>query len=123
MTDQVKSLTADQILQSQDMQCTLVPVPEWGGQVYVGMMTGEERDEWEQMCAGTRGKDKKSNIKNLRAHLAVFTVQDETGAKLFNLTQVQALGKKSCAALDRIFDAAAKLNRLRPEDVEELVKN
>jgi hypothetical protein len=36
---------------------------------------------------------------------------------------VEWLGGKSAAALSRIYDVAAKLSRIGPDDVEDLLKN
>ena len=42
---------------------------------------------------------------------------------MFTEKDVVKLGKKSSAALDRIFSAAQKLNRISDDDVEDLAKN
>jgi hypothetical protein len=46
----------------------------------------------------------------------------EDGERLFTDNEVNALGAKSAAALDRVFEVAAELSRLKPEDIEELGK-
>ena len=42
---------------------------------------------------------------------------------MFSEKDITALGKKSAAALDRIYEASQKLNRLTDGDVDELAKN
>lgn len=113
-----KHLTRDQILAVNDLKpfVEAVDVPEWGGTVYVRVMTGGERDAFE-------GKFTRDKHNNLRAFLAVCTVCDANGVSLFKSEDVAALGEKSSAALDRVFDVALRLNRLRASDVAELEKN
>ena len=111
-------LTRDQILNASDIKTEVVSVPEWGGDVYVCMMTGYARDVFESQML-----DKKTGKKNMRAKLAAATVQDEDGNLLFSEKDIELLGKKSGAALERIFDVALRINRIGPSDVDELAKN
>ena len=113
-------LTKAKILQAEDLGCERVDIPEWGGHAYVRAFSGDERDAWEESILGD---DRKVSAKGLRALFAVAVLCDGKGAPMFADADAEALGKKSAAALDRIFDVGAKLNRLRPEDVEELAKN
>jgi hypothetical protein len=118
-----KILTRDAILQAQDLPRELVDVPEWGGSVYVRALTGAERDAFETSIVEQRGKSTKMNLKNIRAKLVALTVVDEEGNRIFSDSDASALGKKSAAALDKVFEVAQRLSGLRPEDVEELSKN
>jgi hypothetical protein len=118
-----KILTRDAILQAQDLPRELVEVPPWGGSVYVRALTGAERDAFETSIVEQRGKSTKMNLKNIRAKLVALTVVDEEGNRIFSDSDASALGKKSAAALDRVFEVAQRLSGLRPEDVEELSKN
>ena len=52
-----------------------------------------------------------------------MSMVDAQGQRLFSEADVAALGKKSAAALGRVYDAAARLAGLSAEDVEELTKN
>jgi len=113
-------LSKQDILNAEDTKTTVVDVPEWGGQVTIGTMTGFARDQFEAAIIGKNGG---VNATNVRAKLAASTLQDEKGNLLFTEKDVAALGKKSAAALDRIFEAAQKLNRISNDDVEELAKN
>lgn len=109
-------LTRDQILAADDLKRQAVAVPEWGGDVYVRMLTGGERDAFE---VSAELKDRK----NIRAKLLSLTVCDEAGVRLFTDADILALTGKSAAALERLFEAAMKLNRIGAKDVEELEKN
>lgn len=90
-----------------------VAVPEWGGEVIVTTMTGAARDEWEQSIV-TNGR----KVENVRAKLVAATVIDEEGRRLFSADDVQALGRLSSAALDRVCKAAQRLNGLTAEELE-----
>lgn len=112
-------LNRDQILAAGDLPVEVVSVPEWGGDVGVRMMTGAERDRFEQAMAAAKGR----SVENVRAGLVVVCCCDASGARLFTDADVAALGGKSAAALSRVFDAALKLNRLSDGDVQELAGN
>jgi len=116
-------LTREQIFEVQDLQQETVSVPEWAGDVIVRGLTGAERDRWEDGMIQGRGKKRRIVMLNARASLAALTVVDETGKRLFSNADAVALGKKSAAALDRIFSAAMRLSGLTEEDIEDLTGN
>lgn len=111
-----KILGREEILAAVDRPLVLVDVPEWGGAVYVRAISAVERDAFELGYA----EDKT----NLRAKLAALCCCDEEGAALFDhADDIAALGDKSGAALDRVFEAATKLNKFTGKDIDELEKN
>jgi len=116
-------LTRQEILSIRDIRTETVFVPEWGGTVRIKAMTGKERDAWETALFQIDGKDVKMNKENLRAKLVALTVVDEAGQRLFTEADVEALGSKSAAALDRIYQASQKLSGLTPDDIKEMEKN
>ena len=116
-------LSRDEILQAQDLPTEDVPVPEWGGICRVRGLTGAERDAFEQSIVEQRGKDTRMNLRNIRAKLVAMCVVDEEGNRVFRDEDAELLGKKSAAALNRVFEVAQRLSGLRPEDVEELAGN
>ena len=116
-------LSKTAILTAQDLQTEDVEVPEWGGAVRVRSFTGRERDAFESSMVRGEGRDRKVDLTNMRARLVGLTVIDETGQRLFTDEEVDLLGAKSGAALDRVFAVAQKLNGLSGADVEELSKN
>jgi hypothetical protein len=116
----MKTLNRDDILGASDIVTELVPVPEWGGDVYVKGMTGAERDKFESGIVEQRGKSQSINMANVRAKLASLTVCDEKGKRLFTEADVQALSQKSAAALQRVFSVAQRLSGIGDADVEEL---
>ena len=116
-------LSKTAILAAPDLQTEDVEVPEWGGAVRVRSFTGRERDAFEASMVRGEGRDRKVDLTNMRARLVGLTVIDETGQRLFTDEEVDLLGAKSGAALDRVFAVAQKLNGLSGTDVEELAKN
>ena len=116
-------LTKDAILSANDLVTEDVEVPEWGGTVRVRAISGTERDTFEQTIVTRRGKNVQTNLANIRAKMVALCVVDESGQRLFNDSDVAALGKKSAAALDRVFTVAQRLAGLTDEDVDELAEN
>ena len=115
-------LNRESILQADDLPKELVDVPEWGGAVYVRSLTGAERDRFESSMIKQRGKNQQMNLDNIRAKLAVLTVCDEEGKRIFSSADIDELSKKSAAALDRIFAVARRLSGLGEDDVKELAE-
>jgi len=116
----VSSLKRDDILAVKDIQIELVPVPEWGGEVYIKGMSGLERDAFEASVIEQKGNKQKVNMANVRAKLAAQTLCDEEGNRLFNDADIKELGKKSASALQRVFEVAQRLSGIGDADVEEL---
>ena len=116
-------LSKTAILTANDLQTEDVEVPEWGGTARVRSFTGRERDAFEASMVRGDGKDRKIDLTNMRARLVGLTVIDEAGQRLFTDEEVDLLGAKSGAALDRVFAVAQKLNGLSGADVENLTKN
>ncbi len=114
-------LNKNDILNADDLPKELVEVPEWGGEVYVRTMSGTERDTFEATIMGEDYSER--NYRNVRATLCSLTMVDEEGNRLFTDNEVGALGKKSAAALQRVFNVAQRLNGLSNEDVDDLAKN
>ena len=116
-------LSREAILGADDLPHEDVEVPEWGGTVRLCTLTGAQRDAFEAASIQGRGKNRQTNLKNVRARLLALCLVDEAGQRLFGDTDVQRLGAKSSKALDRLFDKASSMNGLSDEDVEELAGN
>jgi len=113
-------LKREDILSKTKLRQEPVTVEEWGGDIIVSEMTGDARDEWEQIL---RKKDKSGNVVSARAKLIVFTVVDEKGVRLFTEADIPAIGKLSSEALEKICLVALRLNGLSAEAVDEAKKN
>lgn len=113
-------LSRDAILAINDIQQEVVDVPEWGGKVLVRGMTGSQRDQFERTVITTKGKNVETNWEHFRAKLLVWTIVDAEGKRIFNDSDIVALGRKSAVAMSRVFEVASNLSGLSSEDVEEL---
>ena len=119
-----KYLTREQILNCDDLKTEVVDVPEWSGKVMIKMMSGKERDAFESSIVNTSKSGQKVSMDNIRAKLVAKTVIDpETKELMFTVADIEALGSKSAAALDRVFTASQKLSKITGDDIEELEKN
>ena len=110
------ALSREHILNTSDLPREEVQVPEWGGSVFVRCLTGTERDAIEARYA-------RDGQKNLRAQVAAASICDEAGKALFTVADVEALGRKSVSALDRISTVSNRLSKFSGKDVEELAGN
>ena len=59
----------------------------------------------------------------MRAKLATLVLCDADGNRLFTDEQANELAKKSSAALDRIYEAAIKVNQLTQSHVKTIEGN
>lgn len=116
-------LSREAILAASDYKVEVVDVPEWGGQVKVKGLTGRERDEFEAGMFVRRGREMVRDTANLRARLVVLTALDEAGNPLFQRDDVKELGEKAGSALDRIYEAAAKLSGIMESDLEDKIED
>jgi len=121
MVDDNGVLSRGAILAADDRRLERVDVPEWGGRVFVRVMTGTQRDALEEAMASR--PDGQRDLKGLRARLAAYTVCDQAGELLFGEQDIPALSEKSSVVLDRIFATAQRVNRMRASDIEELLGN
>jgi len=116
-------LTRDEILKAQDIDYEVVEVPEWGGEVRVRAMTAAERDAFEASILRQTKSGVQVEMVNLRARLCAMTIVDEDGKRIFSDGDVAELGKKSAAALQRVFDVAMRLSKFGNEDIQNLAEN
>lgn len=106
------TLSRDAILGAVDIQTKEVDVPEWGGAVFIKGMTGAERDAFE----ATNQRNGEQNLTNVRARFLVRCIVNEEGTRIFADQDAAGLGKKSSAAISRLWDAAAELNGTSDEE-------
>lgn len=119
-------LSADDILNADDLPREPVAVPEWGGTVLVQGMDGTARDRFEAAMVNEKmsGVSKDKALDNYRARLAAACLVDENGKRLFQGDAVvKRLGTKSAQALTRVVEVASRLSGLTDADVEELTGN
>lgn len=113
------ALTKDQILAADDMGLLEVPVKEWGGSVFVRVMTVGERDAYENDWVLNKNK----GVENFRTKFLAKCLCDDKGQRLFSDAEIEALSRKSAKVMARIWQRAMEHNALTEDDVEELAKN
>ena len=111
-------LSKEAILAAEDRKFEDVHVPEWGGTVRVATIPALEHDRWVS-------ENQKNDVSghNFRMHYVALCCVDEAGKRLFDASDVKALGEKSSKALQRIFEVATRLNGLDAAAGAELEKN
>lgn len=112
------------ILGAEDLPREEVPTPEWPGlKVFARGLRATERDAWEVALFVGDGDERRVDKDNLRARLCVLCMVDESGERIFEDGDAEALGKKSAAVLDRIFDVAQRLSGMGAVAKESAAKN
>jgi hypothetical protein len=83
-------------------------------------LTGTERDQLE---ASVVGDGDRRDLVGLRAKYAALSIVDIDGKRVFTFEDVEALGRKSATALDRVFEVCLRLSRMSRGDMEKLRGN
>lgn len=124
-----KQLKRADIGAANDLPYEDVEVPEWGGLVRVRAMTATERSQYQTAMVhydpgDTDGEGRmrgRLDLVNSDVRLAALTMIDaETGARMYGLDEVDELGQRSAAALNRIVEVAQRLSAITKRDVEEM---
>jgi hypothetical protein len=106
------SLTREQILAArhrEDRKPVKVEVPEWGGDVYLRVMTVAD-----QVALSEDVKPAEMPVQVL-----LHCLVDETGTRLLEEEDAEALAEEDFPLVLRLFGAAAKLNGLTSKELEE----
>lgn len=101
------------------------------GIIFVREMTGYEKDAWENSIMKTAPNGNMTatpkltyDLTNYRAKLAVSTICDADGTLLFSMKDIELLTKAlSATDLEKIVDAAQKINAVSDKDKEDMLKN
>ena len=113
---------ADDVRNLDDYRFEVVVVPEWRRRFRVGSMTAKQRGAYDARMANSR-KGKGGVPADFREWIVAHCVHDESRNRLFGDGDVAMLGKRSVAALEKLFEVACRLNGLSKEDAEEAEKN
>lgn len=112
-------LNRDQILGALALKSEDVEVPELGGVVRVREMTAGEQEVYATLVQAENGG---VDLRNYRAKLISCCACDASGNLLFAPGDVEALTRLAAEPIDRVWTAAARLNKLLSGDMEALGK-
>lgn len=103
------TLTREQILASRaDRKPVPLDVPEWGGQVYVRVMSA--RDQAALADDTTPGE--------MPVRILLLSIVDEEGNRIFTEEDFPALMDEDFPVIMRVFAFTAKLNGLSTDELE-----
>jgi len=95
-----------------------VPIPEWGGAVWVQEMNAAQRDAFDDWIVSDT-----KDVSEIRAKIASITVVDENGKNLFGPLDVGDIKRMSSTAVGRISTVAFKLSGMAAEEINKDLKN
>ena len=109
----------DTILAADDLPREKIEVPEWPGvELYVRTMSGVELARLQDVYANA-----KSSLADKTATLAVLTLCDAAGTRIFSDEDTAAVAGKSGKALQRVAEVAHRLNALTEAEAKDIEKN
>lgn len=115
-----KVLTPDDLAAADaDRRVEPVDVPEWGGRVHVRELTALERGQMDEAIYDQEGVLKQHLLAPGLVAAALCGPDGRPWYKPGDMQAVLTVGSKSSPAVRRLYDVAAKLNRIRKEDAAE----
>lgn len=119
--DEPKELTLAELTAADATRVVeAVEVPEWGGRVFVRELDAYDRDKLDGSLY--REGQERPELADYRVRLVAAALCTADGTPYFKAGDpkaVHVLSRKSAAPIRRVYDAAARLNRVRKEDAEE----
>lgn len=103
----------NRILAANDIKVEKVSIPEWGGDYFIRVISGADRDSFEESYADQK-------MKSFRVRFLVLSLCDESGDRIFTDADTAELSKKSAVVINRVFEAAWKANAFTQEAVDAL---
>ena len=103
----------NKILSANDIKVEKIAIPEWGGDYYIRVISGADRDAFEASY-----EDQK--MKAFRVRFLVLSLSDESGDRIFSDADAAELSKKSAVVINRVFEEAWKFNAFSQEAVDAL---
>ena len=118
------TLTLSEILNAEDDKISCVPAPEWGGDVYLRVITGTQRDNYENNVLKCMKGDRLVENRGLKIALLRLALCDQRGKLLIQTDKdAKALGDKAAPVLQRLFEKAQQINGLDDKSVDDAAKN
>lgn len=117
-------LSKDEILGMDDIPTEEVTVHEWKGRtVLVCGLTAAGKNAYQASLLEIKGNSRKVRMENATAKLLVRTLVNRQRQPLFTETDIERLGTKSAAALERLAKVANRLSGMDEEENAALLKN
>lgn len=118
-------ITKNDILKERAISVYPVIIEEWGGTVYVRVMNGAQRDEWDKWLMERRSEDgsKLEDPTGFRARLVISTLCDSDGSLLLEPGDLESLQNQTASIIAIVFDEAMRVNGLSEDEEEEIEKN
>lgn len=124
-------LSKQQIIEAKDLEMEKVFVPEWAdgdpeAYVQVKALTGREKGKFDESLitpeSRAPGRKPQLDMTDYGPKLAVVSMCDDDGNRLFTLDDLDVLAGKSAIALQRVVEVAMRINGMKA-DIEDEVKN
>lgn len=117
-------LSKDEIFALDDVPVEEVVVPQWGHRkVLVSGFTAAGWNAYQAAVTEIKGGARKARLENATAKLVQRTVINRHRQLVFSEGDIERLGTKSSAALERLAAVALRLSGQGAQEIEALVKN
>lgn len=117
-------LSKDEIFGMDDIPVEEVIVPEWKNRkVLVCGLTAAGKNAYQASLLEIKGSSRRVRMENALAKLLVRTIVNRQRQPIFTETDIERLGGKSAAALERLATVANRLSSMDEQENAELVKN
>lgn len=124
MGDGEELLSKDEIFGMDDIPMEEVAVPEWKNRkVLICGLTAAAKNAYQASLVEIKGTSRKVRMENATAKLLVRTIVNRQRQPIFTETDIERLGAKSAAALERLATVANRLSGMDEKENAELVKN
>jgi hypothetical protein len=117
-------LSKEEIFGMDDIPTEEVVVPEWKGRtVLVCGLTAAGKNAYQASLLEIKGNSRKVRMENATAKLLVRTLVNRQRQSLFTESDIERLGTKSAAALERLAQVANRLSGMDEAENAEILKN
>ena len=115
-------LTSASQLRNVGLKREQVTVEDWGMNVWVWELTGEEWDHHQKAFVKTKGgKVVGLDLAGQTARLLMYAIKDPQGNRIFS--HQDELLRMPAGGLNQLAEVARRLSRLEDEDAEEMEEN
>ena len=112
-------LDRQSILNAPDRTFEEMDVPEWGGKVRIGVMSGTDRDSYFNTFPPKRERTEDMDWTPFRYKLLVRCIIDENNQRIFQDDEADLLASKNTEVLERLMTVAGRINKLTETSAEE----